>query len=1791
MFTLPGYAISAKIHEGTHTVIFRGRKNQSREPVILKVIKSEYPSPQEIAKLKHQYKITKNLDIIGLVKPYGLEYYQNRLALVMEDFGGESLSEATATRPLEPIEFLQIAIQLASALGDLHRHQIIHKDIKPQNIIYNRETGIVKIADFGISSLLEIESKTVGNPNLFEGTLSYMSPEQTGRMNRSVDYRTDFYSLGVTFYEILTGQQLFPTLDPMELVHSHIAKQPVPPQDIDPKIPLAIASIVLKLLAKTAEERYQSAAGLKVDLETCLHQLQTTGDIKHFTLGKHDRGIQLSIPQKLYGREREVQTLIEAFNRVSRGAAEMILVSGYSGIGKTSVVNEVHKPIVRQHGYFIAGKFDQFKRTVPYAALIQAFAELIGQLLTENYQKVSIWKAKLSAALGREGRVIVEAIPEIELIVGSQPEIPKLGPSDSENRFNRVFQQFIHVFCQAEHPLVLFLDDLQWADSASLKLIQRLMTEGDRQYLLTIGAYRDNEVSPTHPLMQTLEKIQAASTVTNPIVIKPLNRQYVSQLVTETLTDDPLADSRDLKNRVSGLAELLFNKTQGNPFFLTQLLKTLYSENLLIYDADTGSWQWDIAQIQACGIQDNSVVKLIARNIQKLPPTTQHVLKLAACIGNKFNLEVLAIANSTSTVVTAEQLWAALQTGLLLPLSDAYKLPLALAGEERAELTLRDVKIDYKFLHDRVQQAAYSLIPEAEKKATHLKIGQQLLENTTPEERKNNIFALVNQLNYGADLLGDRAQKDELARLNLIAGQKAKAATAYEVAVNYLNVGLELLEADPWTRNYERTIALYLELIEVEYLNSNFERSHRLAAEVRDRARTQLEKVNVCELQIQSYIAQNQMQAAIELGYSVLEMLGINLEREPPDCCNIEELANLPEMTDLYKLAAMRILNSLSNAAYIANPTLAPLIVFTAVNLCIQYGNSPLAAIAYSDYALILCGVRGDIELGYRYGELALRVLDRFEANSFKSIVLNIFNGNIRHWKDPVRETLEPLQVAFQIGQETGELVYSGYAALNFCCHSFFIGNPLEYVEQKLVDYLDLMTKRKLEYHIYGFKSFQQMVLNLLGKSANRTLLIGKAFNETEMLPIYQRENNLTVLFFTYCKKMILLYLFKKYKAAVEAAKFTELYRAAVPGLLVVAEHNFYYSLALLARYDRVEKQQQRDDLNEVESRHKQLKKWADSAPSNFQHKYELVAAEKARVLADVTSAISHYEQAIAGAKENGYIPEEALANELAGEFHLGRGYWNMAKFYLTESYYSYIRWGAKAKVKDLESRYPHFFSRISDRQPVRIDINETTTTMSSSVMLDLATVMKASLAISSEIVPSQLLKKLTNIVIQNAGAQKGYLILKKNDKLLIEAAGTSDGNDVVVLQSLPVETSQELPATVINYVEITQQNVVLSQATHQGRFTTDPYIAARQPKSILCVPIVNQRKLIGILYLENNLATDVFTPDRVEVLKLLSSQAAISIENASLYETLELKVAERTQELQDKNQQLATTLEKLKATQDRIVAQEKLASLGALTAGIAHEIKNPLNFVNNFAELSAELTEELLEEIENQKDILDSRTVDYLEEILADLSQNLRKINHHGKRADNIVRGMLMHSRGSAGERQLTDINALLAEYVNLAYHGMRANEPGFNLTLEEDYDKSLGLVNIVPQNLSRAFLNLVNNACYAIYEKQIRSSRDRGTAREINEQFNPTLWISTKNQGDRVEIRIRDNGTGISPAALDKIFNPFFTTKPTGEGTGLGLSISHDIIVQEHRGEIAVETELGSYTEFIIALPKLGV
>ncbi|MGP1385803.1 MAG: diguanylate cyclase domain-containing protein [Thainema sp.] len=1602
-YVIPGYQLHDQLYCSFKTVVYRAVRERDHHPVVVKLLRPECAALNHSfqiwnQQLQNHYAIATSIEHPGIIRPYSLEPYRNSHVLVMEDFGGLSLHQYVQLRSLSLVEQLEIALQLTDILDRLHQYQVIHKGIQPANILIHPDSQQVKLTDFSLASRLLKETAELQNSSLLEGNFAYLSPEQTGRMNRGIDYRSDFYGLGVTLYELLTGQTPFQSSDPIELIYCHIAKQPIPPHQLieqlaaqhvsapslpepsttdqlptpnqpstpnyplsihhqplnyqpltsqPPPIPPILSDIVIKLLAKNAEDRYQSALGIKYDLNHCLTQLQNQGAIASFEIGQHDVSDRFLISEKLYGREEEVAQLLAAFERVagSQSAAptqsELVLLAGQAGIGKTAVVNEVHKPIVRQRGYFIKGKFDQFQRHRPLSAFIQALQDLVRYLLSESDAELTNWKTKILAALGQNARVILDIIPELEQIIGAQPAASTLSGSAARNRFNLLFQRFIQVFAAKEHPLVIFLDDLQWIDSASLQLIELLITAPDIHYLLLIGAYRNHEIISTHSLQLKLNNLRQRNAVIMTISLAPLSENHLNQLIADTHTCS--------RERALPLTQLVYRKAKGNPFFSIQFLKLLHDEGVIFYNQQCGHWQCDIAQVRARASTDD-IVDLMALQLQKLPAQTQTLLKFAACIGNQFDLKTLAIVARQSLSETTAALWPALQAELILPTSEVYKFyenGLLTTGIKTIDSLLDSSSAPtavYRFLHDRVQQAAYALIPVDQKSIIHLDIGRCLLSHAEANELEEHIFDIVNQINNGADLITQPEEQEQLIQLNVLAGQKAKASTAYVAAIEYFATGIQLLPGQSWQTHYSLTLALYEQASEAAYLAGDFQQMEVWQEQLLLQTGNLLDRVKAYEVKIAAYIAQNQLRDAIALALSVLSQLDIHFPQRPTPADWAEGIQtitrhlagkpvasalDLPHMSDPHRQAALRLLLSIDAPAYLCCPEILPLTICTQVDLSLTFGNAPGSAKAYANYGLLLCSGLGDLEIGYQFGQVALQLLESIDADEIRARTSFLVNFLVRPWKDALRDTLPSLKDASAIALETGDLTHAAIAAEKYCYHAYFAGKTLPTLAQTMQTYAEQMRQIKQDVALSTHQIHWQAVLNLIGTAEYPTHLTGQVFDAPAMLPRFQDANARTALYYLYFNQLMLSYLFNDYARAVEQAVLAKQYLDGGRGQFIFALFYFYDSLTQLAVYSDCSVDQQSDILARVEANQAQLRHWADHAPMNFQHKYDLVRAEQARVLNQKGEAIEAYDTAIAGARSNRYRQEAALANELAAKFYLAWDKEKIAQSYLLTAYNGYSRWGAKAKTNDLEHRYPYLLQPVlHPNQPYSASISlaepnqsnqsnqfkvssGSSTYGSSSNALDFAAILKTSQTLSSQIRFDQLLSTLLSTVIASAGASKCVLMLLWNQRLQVEAVMQME-QPPKVLQAIPVDDSTDLPISLIYRVKHNLQTTVINNAAQDPSLLADPYIVQHQPKSLLCTPIWAQGKLIGMLYLENQQTAGVFTAGRVEVLQLLCRQAAISLENARLYEQLrdyshqlEIKVAERTEELERANQEL----------------------------------------------------------------------------------------------------------------------------------------------------------------------------------------------------------------------------------------------------------------------------------------------
>ncbi|MFG6100285.1 AAA family ATPase [Leptothoe sp. ISB3NOV94-8A] len=1759
------YHIQNKIYESTQSLVYRGTVLSEGngltqgQTVIIKQLKNNYPSSKALARFRQEYSILQHLAFPGeanfgtnlspstenetsagneyIVQAYGLESHEKTLVIVLEDFGGKSLKNLLHGGAMAINQFLTIAIKITQALGYIHRANVIHKDINPSNIVFNEISQELKLIDFGLATQVPQTSVRLESPNVLEGTLAYISPEQTGRMNRLLDYRTDFYSLGVTFYELLTQTVPFYADDPLEVLHQHLAQSPPCLQEKRPDIPTVISDIVLKLLSKTAEERYQSAQGIQADLQRCLHQLETEGTVEQFSLASQDYPHQLKIPQRLYGRAAEINQLLEIFNQVATAEkTELLLVTGHSGIGKSVLVQEVYKPITEKKGYFISGKFNQVQRNTPYAAVVDAFSNLIRLLLTEDQERLQSWKLKLLQALGNSGQVIVDVIPDLELVVGPQPVVPKLGATETRNRFNLVFQRFVQVFSDPTHPLVIFLDDLQWADAASLQLIQLILTNPKMKSHLFIGAYRDNEVSPTHPWMMVLKALKEEGVNPRHLALHPLTHQHIQSLLSDTFRCDLTA--------VDILAQLITQKTNGNPFFVNEFLKTLAAENLVYFDRQQCHWQWDIQQVQAQDITDN-VVELMLVKLKKLPPDTQQLLCLAACVGTQFDLKTLAVLERKPDTDIAPDLMVAVQAGLILTTS-----------QTDANLLIQE----YRFLHDRVQQAAYDTMSDSQRQQQHLSIGQLLWHTVPAGDWSDTLFDVADHLNIGRRHNTDTGFPLKLAELNLKAAQKSKDATAYDAAHTYLDVGLDCLPDNCWNNHYSLTLALHQAQAEVEYLLGNFDISRQLLEIVLTQAQTVMDRAEAYNLLVIQSTLKTEYAQALDYGRQALQLFNIDFPQENfsaafTQSCNhlqarlddrpLASLLELPEIVDPEQQLAVKILSNIGSAAYRYNQAAWQIVVVLSINLFLDHGNVAESCYGYSNYGTLLGSVLGNYEASYESCLVSLRLSERYNNLTQKSRACFILSNFVHSWVKPVKEADDINQTGAQVGLESGELQYVGYTISYRISNLFFQGKNLEALMVDLQDALAFCRQVKNQWAIDALRGYELVLQQLLTPlaeapaevSAEDDLAQLPAAVETSYIQACTDHKSFSGLCRYYILKAIMGYMDREFELALDYARQARELQSYILGVISNAELNLYTSLILIQLYPEATLQQQKEYLEEISSLQQELKGWANTCPENFLHKVWLVNAELARLDERPWEAFGGYDQAITEAATQGFIQDEALANELAGRFWLSQNKRDFAQTYLQKASYTYQLWGAHAKVKQLKRHYPNLLA-ITSHSPRGYIFDSQSTAVQFSLAsgtetVDFQSLMKASQAIAQEIVQEKLLGQLMKVVMENAGAQTGHLILENQGQYRIEATGAVN-KPIRVLMGLPIQG--HIPTGLFNYVVRTQKSVVLTNAiapdaTDQfADFAQDPYIQQHQLKSVLCTPLVHQSKLVGVLYLENNLVEGAFTRDRLQILGLLSTQIAISLENSQLYTTLEQKVAERTVEL------------KLARDEAEMASKAK----GKFLANMSHELRTPLNSIIGFSQIMAKATD------------------------LAETHQKrLNLIRHSGEHLLHLINDILELSKLEAGKQPLKES---LFEIIQLtetiqALFQLRVEQKGLRFFIETDPDVSPQFVGD-EKKIRQVLLNLLSNALKFTNQGHIGVR-----VRPCSEAEQPCL-----------EFSVEDTGEGIAVDELPKLFVPFEQTDSgtkSKTGTGLGLSISQQF-VKLMGGEFQVTSQLGQGTVF---------
>jgi PAS domain S-box-containing protein len=1790
------------------------------------------PTPASLQRLAREHELKDTLDGAWAVRPFGLVRKHSGTTLLLEYREGVPLH--LVGRPMKVGRFLRVAIALSKALGRLHERGLIHKDIKPANVLVNTGNDQVWLMGFGVASRLPRERQSPGPPEFLEGTLAYMSPEQTGRMNRSIDSRSDLYSLGVTLYELLTGRLPFTAAEPMEWVHCHIAREPLSPAEQVGDLPRPLCSIIMKLLAKTAEERYQTAAGVEADLRHCLHKWEREARIADFPLGRHDTADQLLLPEKLYGREAEIGTLVAAFDRiVAGGRPELVLISGYAGIGKSSVVNELHRVLVPPRALFASGKFDQYKRDIPYATLAQAFQSIVRPLLSKSEAELDRWREALSVALGPNGQLMVDLVPELRLIIGEQPSIPTLPLQDAQRRFQLVFRRFIGVFARPEHPLALFLDDLQWLDVGTLEVLEDLLTGSDVRHLMLIGAYRDNEVNSAHPLMRKLRSIRKAGAIVQEIVLAPLVPEDLGRLIGDSL--------RCETERTATLAQVVHDKTAGNPFFAIQFISSLAEEKLLTFDHSKARWSWDSNRIRTKGYTDN-VVDLMVGKLSRLSIPAQKSLQQLACLGSRAEFELLKTIFDNSYDELHTNLREAVLSGLLLQQEGAFC-----------------------FLHDRVQEAAYSLIPESARAASHLRIGRLLAARIAPAGVEEKIFEIVNHLNRGSALISSREERQRTARLNFIAGRRAKISTAYASALKYLAAGRALLTKESWNDNYELIFDIELDMAECELLTADMAMAENRLSMLAKHAKTAHHIAAVARARLTLYTTLDRSDRAVEVCLEYLRRLGTDWSPHPTrdevrreydqiwslvGNRQIEELINLPLMINREVLDVFEVLTEVVTPALFTDENLCSIVICRMVNLSLEHGNCDGSCFAYVWFAIIAGPRFGNYRAGSQFGRLGYELVEKRGLKRFQARTYMSFGDIVIPWVAHVQTGRELVRRAFESANQSGDLTFAAYSCNHLNTNLLAAGDQLVEVQREAENGLRFAQKVRFGLVTDHITAQLCLIQTLRGLKPKFGYFDDEGFDEGRFECHLASNPALAELECWYSiRKLQARFFAGYYESAVEASLNAQRLLWTSPSQFETAEFRFYAALSHAALLDSAASDQKQWHFEAVVAHHRHLEEWAEHCPENFENRAALVGAEIARAEGRLLDAEHLYEKAIRSAHGNGFVHNEAVANELAGRFYSARGFEKIAQTYLRDARYCYLRWGAEGKVSQLDQLYPDLRQEEQTASP-------SSTIRAPLEHIDFATVMKVSQAVSGEIVLEKLIDTLMRAAIEHAGAERGLLILEKGRDYRIEAEATTRGNDVAVNLRQVSVTSADLPEAVFHYVVRTKETVLLHDATVANAFSADAYIAGHHARSILCLPLLKQTRLIGVLYLENNLAAHVFTAARMSVLGLLASEAAISLENTRLYSELQEREAKvrrlvsaniigifiwdvegRIVDANDAFLQIVgqsrddlesgrlrwrdlTPLEWREADDRRVAALAakgtapayekeylrkdgsrvpvlvgaanfegagkegvgfvldltdrkraeeavregerryrevqmelahagRVATMGQLSASIAHEVNQPISAAITNASVGVHWLGVYPPDLEKARQAL-GRTV-----------QNVNRASEVLERIHGFI-------KKAPPRKECLEINDAILEVIGLIRSEAKKNGVSVGTQLADE----LPLINGDRVQLQQVILNLIMNAIEAM------SSVGEGAgARDV-------VITTSRTEPEGVLVEVRDSGPGLVSTDLERVFDAFYSTKP--RGLGMGLSICRSII-EAHEGALWAAANEPRGAVFLFTLP----
>ena len=1780
----------------------------------------------DVTNFREEFALLRALDVPGVLRPLELTTEGALPAMVLADEDITGLEHAIEAAPLDVGTALRMGCALARALAGLHAAEVWHGDLRPINIVLERSSGAAWIAD--LSATVERHRAPALTPSVVDDW-AWVAPEQTGRMNRPVDHRADFYQLGLVLYRVLAGRLPYDARDPLEWAHCHTARLPPPLSAVAPQVPAAVSDLVLKLLAKTAEQRYRHADGLLKDLQRCLAQWESTGSVAPFALGADDPPDEIELPRRLHGREPELASLSDAYERAATAARpQLVLVSGPPGIGKTTLVQRWHETSVAARSRFVTAKFDSQRRDVPYAALAQALQALVTQVLAEPGARIATWRVALTEALGTSGQVVVDIVPSLALVVGPQPAVSGLAPAEARNRLRWVLGRFVGVFARAEQPLVIVLDDLQWADAASLALLRDLLVGSTSGALLVVATYRDQAVDTMPALTEMLGRAAAEGVPITRIALAALGADQLTTLVAETL-HVPVAQAEPL-------AALVRQRTRGNPFFVLQLLSELRAEGLLAFDAERQAWSWDLERIRARQLSDD-VVELVERRLRRLPAPARDALQHAACVGGSGSLELLALAIGTSPADTARALADATRAGLI-----------ACTGER------------FRFPHDRVHEAALALVPSAERGAWHLRIGRRWLEALSAEALDLHLFEVVHQLNLGADLVADAPTRLQLARLNVQAGRKARAGLAFALAHEHLARAAAAWPADRRASHDDETFALEFDLAECEFLVARFQDADTRLVALLGAARSRDERARIYGLRIRLRLVPGQFGAAATAALEALRLFGITFpegdaqahvceareqveqERAGRD---VEALLDAPALEDAELRTLLGLVVDSFTGIYIARPDVFPLLVLQATRLVLRHGNCEESAVVYTYYARVLLAAFGDIDAAYDYSRLAVRLNERLDDRRRRGMLLFSHAGFIHFWRRPFASGRPILDRGFAACLEVGNFVHAALISVNTCLYMVEAGERLDELASQAERAIAFLQATHSGGTLEVVQCFGRFARCLQGGTLASASFDGDGYDHAATVRRMAEQNNLAGLGIVHMLEQVAAFIVGDPQAALQAAARTEGVLRAVFAMAVRPTFAFYRALALAAAHAELPASDQGAALQAIEQTVHDLAIWAKHCPENYATRHALVAAELARLQGRELEAERLFEEAIAAARIGALTHQEGLACERAATFHRSRGMVRIADASLADAHAAYTRWGAGAKLRQLEAAHPAL--RVAGAATVPIDT---------------LAVMKAARAVSSQIDLDALLETLMRIALEQAGAQAGRLYVARGDGFELAADADVHGDTLAVRVMRPApaveDDSDAHPSALLHYVQRSREPVLLADATQPNAFAGDPYLRGSAPRSVLCVPLLRRGQTVGVLYLEHRLGTHAFTASHASALDMLAAQAAISLETAGLYaalkeeneqrrraEAVSLEWQARMGRLVDSNliavritdldghiidandaylRIVGYTREEMLAgalTTERVTPPEYRAAderagrelleagryeafekeyvrkdgtrVPVLVGGILVEGPPPqtVGFVLDLGErrrADAERQARLAAEAANQAKSIFLANMSHeirtpMNAILgmsqlalqSGLNDTQARYVHHVQRAAEsllaILNDILDLSKIEAGHLEMEnvefDIDEVLDRLASLI--GLRAEEKGIELVYALPPRLPRRLLGD-PTRLGQVLLNLAGNAVKFTERGEVLVS----------------VALSAREPGAvRLSFEVRDTGIGMRADDMARLFQPFTqadssTTRRFG-GTGLGLAISRRL-VQMMGGEITVDSAPGRGSRF---------